>query len=209
MKYLLIILFYLNSLAGFGQEDTNSFDPHTWKAPYYLPVPENWTIERFLIPISFAPKIPYRGIEDIRFPPGWAKVKSDEYWSYAFLWYVDSVQKTTAKIIENNLKTYYAGLIEANTASLDIPADQLVAVKTKIKKTKKSKGDVKTFRGTIYMLDYMQKKPITLNCIVHLKSCSGQNKTFLFYEISPKAFNETIWQTLDQLWSDFSCDKAS
>ncbi len=63
------------------------------EAPYHLSIPKDWTIERFLITISFAPQISYKGVEDIRFTPGWGKVDSDEYWTYAFLWYLDAHPK--------------------------------------------------------------------------------------------------------------------
>ena len=34
-------------------------------------------------------RIKYSGVEDIRFAPGWGNAKSNEYWTYAFLWYLD------------------------------------------------------------------------------------------------------------------------
>ncbi|MGL6267834.1 MAG: hypothetical protein ACRC2O_07895, partial [Chitinophagaceae bacterium] len=89
MKILSIIILSLFSAAIYGQEIQSEFDGHKWEAPYTLPVPKDWTIERFPIPISFAPQIPYRGVEDIRFTPGWGKKISEEYWSYAFLWYLE------------------------------------------------------------------------------------------------------------------------
>jgi hypothetical protein len=200
-------LFCLFTLSSFGQNSAVDFDAKKWQPPYSLSFPTEWDVERFLIPISFAPQIPYKGVEDIRFAPGWAKVKSDEYWSYAFLWYLDGSPKTNAKIVEHNLKAYYTGLVESMQG--DISADKLVPVKTKFKKVKTEIGDLKTFRGTIYMLDYMAKKPITLNCTVHLKSCSEQDKTFIFYEISPKPYSDKVWQSLHQLWTDFRCDNAA
>jgi hypothetical protein len=206
MKNLIILLICATALSAFGQDQTVEFDPKKWEPPYSLGFPEGWDVERFSIPILFAPQIPYKGVEDIRFTPGWAKAQSEDYWSYAFLWYLDGTPKTNAKIVATNLKAYYTGLVESMQG--DITADKLVPVKTKIKKVKTEKGDLKTFRGTVYMLDYMGKKPITLNCIVHLKTCVGQNKTFLFYEISPKPYSNKVWQGLHQLWADFSCDKA-
>ncbi|MHA4893016.1 hypothetical protein, partial [Enterococcus faecium] len=86
------------------------FDGNKWEAPYTLNFPKGWDIERFLIPIAFAPEISYKGVEDIRFTPGWGKVQTDEYWTYAFLWYLDGKVKTNEKIIEDNLKAYYTGL---------------------------------------------------------------------------------------------------
>lgn len=206
MKNILILLFCLIALGAFGQDPTVEFDAKQWEAPYDLGTPQGWDVERFLIPILFAPQIPYKGVEDIRFTPGWAKAQTNEYWSYAFLWYLEGAPKTNAKIIKTNLNAYYSGLVE--TMQGDIPADQLVPVKTKIKKIKTAKGDLKTYQGTVYMLDYMAKKPITLNCIVHLKSCAGQDNTFIFYEISPKPYSDKVWQSLHQLWTEFSCVKS-
>ncbi len=208
MKNFIITLLCLTCLNAFGQTTKVKFDGSKWEAPYTLNFPKGWDVERFLIPIEFAPQIPYKGVEDIRFTPGWGNAKSDEYWTYAFLWYLDGKQKINAKIIENNLKAYYTGLVGRNIVPRKIPADKIIKVKTEIKKVKTDKGDLKTFRGTIYMLDYMEQKPITLNCIVHLKTCEGKNNTFIFNEISPKPYSDNIWQSLNQLWTQFKCDKA-
>jgi len=191
-----------------GQETaTTEFDGHKWEAPYNLPIPKDWTIERFLIPINFAPQISYRGVEDIRFSPGWSKVKTDEYWTYAFLWYLDGSVKMDPEIIAFILKAYYSGLIESNRENLKIPDEKLIPVQTSFKETKTVKDDLKTFTGTIYMLDYMQQKPITLNCIAHLKTCPEENRTIIFYELSPKSFSHNNWLNLNQLWLDFACKK--
>jgi len=209
MKNLIIAVLCLSSLTTLAQTPKVEFDGKKWDAPYTLNFPKGWDIERFLIPIEFAPEIPYKGVEDIRFAPGWGNAKSDEYWSYAFLWYLDGSPEITAEIVANNLKAYYTGLVGRNIEPRKIPADKLVPVKTAIKKVEPDKGDLKTFRGTVYMLDYMEQKPIILNCIVHLKSCPGKNKAFIFNEISPKPYSDTIWQSLNQLWTEFNCDKAA
>jgi len=205
MKTLAIIMLTLFSVAIYGQEIKHEFDGHKWEAPYTLPVPKDWTIERFLIPISFAPQIPYKGVEDIRFTPGWAKVKSGEYWTYAFLWYLEGEIKIDAKIIDSNLKAYYTGLIVVNGRA--IPVEKLIPVVTSFRETWADKGDLKTYTGTIQMLDYRQQKPIILNCKAHLKSCPGENKTFIFYELSPQPLSHNIWISLAKLWLDFKCKK--
>ena len=207
MKNLIVLFFCLTSLHINAQEVKPEFDGHKWEAPYALAIPNGWTIERFLIPISFAPQISYNGVEDIRFTPGWANVKTDEYWTYTFLWYLNGSPKTNAGIIAGNLKAYYSGLIKVNTQSQKKPAENLIPVITSFKKVQTGKGDLKTFNGTIEMLDYMQQKPITLNCIVHLQYCLKENKTILFYELSPKPLTHNIWSSLNQLWLDFKCKK--
>ncbi len=205
MKTVAAIVFTLYFATGYCQETSPVFDGHKWEAPYELPIPKDWTIERFLIPISFAPQIPYKGIEDIRFTPGWGKATSDDYWSYAFLWYLDGDIKMDTKTIETNLKNYYTGLVSVNGGN--IPTEKIIPVKTSFTKVKEEKDDIETYTGTIMMTDYMQQKQITLNCKAHLQSCPGENKTFVFYELSPQAFFHTAWISLDKLWDDFKCKK--
>ena len=187
-----------------AQDAQPAFDGHHWKAPYSLPV-EGWGIERFLIPINFAPKIPYKGVEDIRFTQGWGNVKSDEYWSYAFLWYLDGKPAINASIIESNLKLYYDGLIGSNIDKKKITAEKITPTKASFKKIKTSAGDLNTFSGSIQILDYMQLKPITFHCLVHHKICGNEDKTFIFYEISPRPVNDSVWIKLNKLWTDFNC----
>ncbi len=209
MKSLLAVFLCLSSMHIEGQEMAKEeFDGHKWEAPYHFPIPQGWTIERFLIPISFAPQIPYKGVEDIRFTPGWSKVASDEYWTYAFLWYLDGEPKIDANIIAANLKAYYTGLIEVNSNGQKGPAGEMTPVKTSFTVSGKGDKDLNTYRGTITMMDYMQQKPITLNCIVHLKVCKDDNKTIIFYALSPKDAKHNNWQALEQLWKDFRCNKT-
>src|SRR6185295_3732816 len=104
MKILVLTILSLFAITTYGQETAPDFDGHAWEAPYTLPIPKDWAVERFPIPISFAPQIPYKGVEDIRFTPGWGNVKSDEYWSYAFLWYLEGEVEVNSKKIDSNLK---------------------------------------------------------------------------------------------------------
>lgn len=203
MKKTLIITLCLTSLYCLAQDTKTEFDGKNWKAPYQLSIPTGWDIERFLIPIEFAPQIQYKGVEDIRFTSGWANVKSNEYWTYAFLWYLDGTYKINKNILENNLRAYYSGLVGRNIEPRKIPASKVIPVKTFVKQVTTSESDLKTFNGTIEMLDYMEQRPITLNCIVHVRPYKEKGKTFIFYELSPKPFPDSIWLKLNELWTDF------
>ena len=196
MKTLAILIFSFFSLTSYSQEiKTDSL--------YTLSAPANWGVERFPIPIVFAPQIPYKGLEDIRFTPGWAKAASDEYWSYAFLWYLEGSIKMDSKTIESNMQLYYNGLIASNGPN--IPKEKLIPVLTSFKEVQKQKDDLNTFSGTISMLNYMTQQPMILNCKVHVTSCKGQTNTFVFYELSPKPLSHSIWKSLDAIWADFNC----
>lgn len=201
MKYLSATLLSFLIFSVPGQSQNPAPDNKEWKPPYTLKAPKDWGIERFPIPIAFAPQIPYQGVEDIRFAPGWGDAKSDAYWTYAFLWYLDGRQKIDSKVLASHLKAYYTGLIAANLGPASTGKHQPVSVK--IKKVKTAKGDTKTFQGEIQLLDYMAKKPITLHGVVHSKRAPKQDKTLLFFQLSPKPFGDPIWRSLDELWAEF------
>ncbi len=207
MKNILIIVTCFLVFQASGQDVHANFDGKKWEAPYTLDAPKDWDIERFLIPIGFAPTISYKGVEDIRFTPGWAKKETNEYWSYAFLWYLDGSPKFDSKMLEKNLMAYYTGLFNINTDKSKIDTTKLIQVTASIEKKASDKGDLNTFEGTVNMNDYMSKKPITINLKIHIKSCKGQNKTFVFHEISPQPYTGNVWNSLDQLWVSFKCAK--
>lgn len=206
MKKLLLLILFFISLNIYGQEKTE-FDGHQWVAPYYLPIPKGWTVERFPVPPSFATAIPYKGVEDIRFTPGWGKIESNEYWSYAFLWFLDDIREFDSKTLENNLTAYYTGLFNINTSNRNIDTTKLIPVQVTINSKKAEKEDDKTFEGIVKMNDYMTKKPITLNLIIHIKSCEEQNKSFVLFELSPRPNSDMVWNDLDQLWLNFKCNR--
>jgi hypothetical protein len=206
MKKMLLLLLCLWSLRSFGQDQTK-FNPETWKAPYYLPV-EGWGIERFPIPIEFAPTIPYKGVEDIRFTKGWGEAGNQEYWSYSFLWYLDGTQKINAEVIDKNLNAYYDGLIGRNIEKRNIPADMVSPTKTHVTKLDKPQGsDAATYSGTVSMLDYMAKKPMVLNCVVHVIKCPEMANTIVFHQLSPQPLTSPVWAKMKELRGQFDCNK--
>ena len=206
MKNILFVIVSLLFLKTSGQNANEGFDAKKWIAPYVLDTLKGWDVERFHIPISFAPSIPYQGVEDIRFTPGWAKKTTNEYWSYVFLWYLDGKVVLDARTIENNLKSYYTGLIKVNTDSSKI-ADKLFPVTSSVKARATEKEDLKTFESSVTMLDYLSKQPITLNVVIHIKTCTGKDKTFVFHEVSPMPYADEVWKRLHQLWVNFKCNK--
>jgi hypothetical protein len=191
------------------KQKMNIFSPDTYIPTYLLPVPDGWSVERFSLPPDFAKDIPYRGIEDVRFAPGWGDVKTGDYWSYAFLWRTEGNSDISASILAKALKSYYSGLIARNIAPRKIPESKLVPIVVNIQIVKTASGDLETYSGTISMLDYMAQTPIVLNTLIHKKNCPDKNHGFLFFEISPKPATDPIWQKLNALYSGLECEKSS
>ncbi len=201
----IFVLLYFICVIKFQVFAQEKFDPVSWKPPYNLSL-EGWGIERFPIPIDFAPKVPYKGVEDVRFTTGWSKPQSDEYWSYAFLWYIEGVQTIDSKVIENNLSMYFDGLVNRNIEKRVLPKDLIKRTKVHFRKLSTPEAaDELTFTGTIEMVDYMSKKAMVLQSKVHLKRCSGSNYTIIFHQFSPQKRNSAVWTKLNELWNNFRC----
>ena len=181
------------------------FDPNTWVAPYRLPSPKGWEVERFPIPIDFAPQIPYRGVEEVRFAPGWGEEKSADYWSYAYLWWLEGDPKIDAAALEKHLTAYYQGLVGSNITRRKIPADKLVPTRVQLKSTKADPDDAATYAGTVAMLDYMALRPMTLNCRVGVRRCGEQGRTAVFVELSPQPAGHAVWADMKTIKRGFSC----
>jgi hypothetical protein len=74
------------------------------------PVPAGWKHEVIEFPLSFATELPHRGVEELRFPPGFNDVHSPNYWTYAFVWRLDDAAELDATALAAELTAYFRGL---------------------------------------------------------------------------------------------------
>lgn len=175
------------------------YDPITWMAPYKLDIPTGWATERFAFPFDFAPQIPYKGVEELRFAPGWADGASEEHWAYAFIWWLEGKPQLTAEKLEMHLQDYYNGLVGRNIAPRKIPREKLGPVKADLKAIPASPGDKATFSGTVAMLDYLTQTPMTLHVVIHWKDLHVPDHSAVFFEVSPRPRDHRVWTQLDAL----------
>lgn len=183
------------------------FNPDTYIPTYQLPIPEAWSVEFFALPPDFAQQIIYKGVEDVRFAPGWGDAKTEDYWTYAYLWWLAGNPVIDAESLQTSLKAYYTGLIDRNIPVRKITADKLFPTVVNIHPVKAKTGDLETWSGTISMLDYMSQTPMVLNTLIHKKNCPDKDHIILFFEISPKPSTHPIWQKLNKLNMDIECVK--
>ena len=79
----------------------------------YTSAPEGWRAEVIPFPLGFAPDIPLKGVEELRFAPGMFKPESEEFYGYSFIWWLDGKVAIDTSMLEINLKRYYVGLYNA------------------------------------------------------------------------------------------------
>lgn len=154
-----------------------------------LDMNDDWGTEIFHFPIRFAKEIPYKGIEDARFPKGWSDVESDYFWTYLFGWNIESKEKLTTTTLEDNLKLYFDGLMES--------VNREKSVNPKITTVKLEKSNDKSFKGTVHVFDaFKTKKPLTLNVLIDFEYCESNNTTQILFRFSPKGFDHDVWKVL-------------
>jgi hypothetical protein len=173
------------------------FDARTWVPPYHLQSPAGWERERFSLPPGFAPDLGFKGVEDIRFAPGWADVKSEEHWAYCFLWWLNGNVKQDVASLQSALEKYYSGLVLSNVQQLT--ASKKIPTTVAVKKIKTNGNDIETYSGTINMLDYHSQQPMILNCMIHVKNSPQKNYTAIFFELSPRPYSHPVWQKMDAI----------
>jgi hypothetical protein len=84
------------------------FAASTWR------VPVGFKTETIVFPLSFAPELPYVGVEEIRFSPGFFDPKAPAYFTYAFVWALRSPSPKTLTVDAqaSSLTTYFSGLMD-------------------------------------------------------------------------------------------------
>jgi hypothetical protein len=171
---------------------------------YSLPLPEKWKSETIPFPIDFAPGIPYQGIEELRFTPGWSDANSNEYWAYTFLWFVDGSPQVNTSLLNIYLTTYFNGLYHSNNKA---SADSTGFTKTTINTITTVAGDQETYSGKISTLNFLTKKSIEFYATVHVQRYADANETAIFFEISPKPYSNPVWTQLDSIVNGFQIQK--
>ena len=182
MRYLLVLFFLVSCSAP------------SPRSAFSVVLPAGWSTEHIPFPISFAPSLAYSGTENAYFSPGWGNVDSAEYWSYAFLWWLDGSVAFDTASLRADLFTYYDGLVRSNIQRRAIPYSSVSPTSVTIDSA---------LRGTVGFFDYMGRKPILLNYRLHLIHCGGH--TALLANLSPQPFSGPVWEKFESLDTSFHC----
>ena len=91
--------------------------------------PPGFRGETIPFPLDFAPQLAHKGVEELRFSPGFFDPAMPGYWSYAFVWRTEDPAEMDAAALGAELVTYFRGLIHAVDPSVDIEDHQAVWVR--------------------------------------------------------------------------------
>jgi len=76
-------------------------------------IPTGFRSETIPFPLDFAPALAHKGVEELRFAPGFFDPAAPGYWSYAFVWRTEDRAALDAQTVGAELTAYFRGLVEA------------------------------------------------------------------------------------------------
>lgn len=176
---------------------------------FQWPLPEGWKQETIPFPLGFAPDLPYQGVEELRFSPGMFKPDQADYWSYAFVWWLEGRPALGATELSSALQRYFAGLSTSVAQDKDLPIDAAkieASVHAVARPRRKLGHAVSAFAGTVESYDaFVTGKPITLHVDVWVWDCDRSGKRAVMVLASPKPASAPTWRALRDRRDAFVC----
>ena len=176
------------------------------KAPYQMPSPKGWGRERIKLPPAFAPKMNWKGHEDLRFAPGMFNPKSDSFLSYDVLFWIEGERVPTLKELQQKITTYYQGLSRALLAGRRPglkPMQAVVKLKAgeSLDKTPPDKRPGARYAGELVWTEpFVTATKQTLHLELDVRKHDGRISVFLC--ASPQTFDASVWKQLRKIRDD-------
>ncbi len=172
-----------------------------------LKAPTGWKGETISLPPSFAPDMKLKGTEVIRFAPGMFDAKADSFFSYVFVFQVESEQKLTQKMLRQEMLVYYRGLAVAVLKNQKVNFDPK-SFTLKLEEAKATAAarptDAKSYKGELKWLEpFVTRKPQTLHLELTVWQDAKSKHNYVFVCASPKKTTEAIWKEMRGIRKSF------
>jgi hypothetical protein len=159
-------------------------------------VPEGWKHEVIPFPLGFAPGLAHRGVEELRFPPGFLDEGAPNRWSYTFVWRLEDAAELDEEALAAELTEYFRGLLVA------VDGDQQRITPEDVVARAKADGD--HFAISAHIIDtFRSAQPVDLVGTARRTACgTGALWTFV---LAPEG--SPIRGALDALAATAACDQ--
>ncbi|MBX7220462.1 MAG: hypothetical protein K1Y36_10995 [Blastocatellia bacterium] len=173
--------------------------------PFELPTPQGWRTETIPFPLGFAPSLPYKGVEELRFAPGFFKAGQEDMWSYVFVWYLEGKPALTEATFQKDFKAYFEGLAKAVEKPEKFDPAKATAT-LKLGKAVSTTAGRTVYEGTLANYDpFVTHDRLALFVKLEVLRCEKENRTVVLSQISPQPKSHPIWQTLNRISQGFAC----
>lgn len=183
--------------GGFGYTSPPVAPPPPPPPSFEWPTPDRWKHETIPFPLEFAPDLPYRGVEELRFAPGFFDPPAPGYWSYAFVWWVEDGPRLERATIEAHLRDYFVGLTRA------VAKDRFEPDLARIEVSLRANVEPGLI-GTLRTIDaFKTRREIVLT--VHATTGACGSRRFLLVTASPRPEGDPMWAALNEVAASFQC----
>jgi uncharacterized lipoprotein NlpE involved in copper resistance len=173
------------------------------QTPQLLKQPANWQFERFTLPPQFAPNIPYKGAEELRFSPGMFIKDSASYFTYAFVAELDDIKSISQDDIRNYLLSYFNGLCSSTARQRNLSIDTS-KITVAIEKEKDAEGNA-FYNTTLNIFGvFADGAPVTLNMEIKVMNDKAASKIYLVFIASPLDKSDKVWTELHSIQNSFT-----
>jgi len=157
------------------------------------PVSAGWKHETIPFPLEFAPGLPFRGTEELRFAPGFFQPDSSTFWSYAFAWSLENPPTFDAPTLSPVLREYFSGLALA-VGKDKYPMDP---ERFAVELAPGIEGGQKVLAGHVRTYDpFTTGQPIELNLEARLRDGPQGGPPVLTFLLSTRPFDDAVWDEL-------------
>jgi hypothetical protein len=171
--------------------------------PYQVPQPKGWSKESISLPPAFAPKMTWKGEEELRFAPSWQNADSETFFSYALLFWLPEDQNVDKDTVEKELLAYYRGLATAVLKGKKQEADVskfAVALKEATAEKRTTGEKVSGYAGELKWTEpFTTGKDQTLRLDVHIWYSEKHKHHCVFICASPQADDAAVWKVLREI----------
>ncbi|HEY3840598.1 MAG TPA: hypothetical protein VGL72_28695 [Bryobacteraceae bacterium] len=160
--------------------------------PTILTGPTDWRFEKMPVPPQFAPRIPFKGFEEVRFAPGVFDNASPNYFTYVFVLSLEGTPNLDPAALKDFLEKYYRGL----SVAVGRPKGQSPDV-SQMTATVSPAGPGHFTARVVFFDSFTDGRKITLNIegrVVHRPS-----KTGLVLLVSPQSKENNAWTKLHEI----------
>jgi hypothetical protein len=193
MKKTIVIAAIIMSEALLAQNQTAQL----------LKQPPNWQFERFASPPEFAPNIPYKGVEELRFSPGMFVKDSAGYFTYAFVAELDNINSISQDNIKDYLFEYFKGLCSSTAKQRKLSIDTS-KIAVSIDKNA-SAGKDAHYNATLDIFGvFADGAPVRLDMEIKVMNDKAASKIYLVFIGSPLNKSDEVWATLRSIQNNFT-----
>ena len=173
--------------------------------PFTLPTPAGWRTETIPFPLAFAPELDYTGLEELRFAPGMFTAGAEDYWTYAFVWWIPLATDAGAERLQADLEAYFFGLtrVVARGKGFDPGNPTYEATLTRIDGSSPGR-----LRGRVVTFDaFTTRSPVELNVRIENHPCDQAGRRALIFLLSPQGEDHAVWGELERIREGFRCER--